>query len=58
VVSNVGSKEPVVRAVLEQVHYGHGRVREAVHKDGLEDSLGVVNAPTNGSNPEDKTIGK
>jgi hypothetical protein len=51
VVGDVRSKKPVVRAVLEQVHHGHGGVREAVHKDGLEDSLSVVHAPTNGSNP-------
>lgn len=53
-VGDVGSKKPVVRAVFEQIRHRHGRVREAVHEDRLKDSFGVVNAPTNGSNPEDK----
>lgn len=57
VVGYVGSKKPVVRAVLEQVEHRHGRVRKAVHEDSLDDSLGVMNAPTNGSNPWNKSRG-
>ena len=45
VVANVGSKAPVVATVLEQVHDRHGGVAEPVHKDGLEQPLGVVEHP-------------
>lgn len=50
VVSNIGGEAPVVNAVLEQVTEGHGRVREAMHVNGLQQPLGIVETPTTSRN--------
>eukprot|EP00959_Pyramimonas_sp_CCMP1952_P242431 5067412-Pyramimonas_sp.AAC.1 len=41
-VGHHGCKTPVVTRVAEQVHDGHGGVTEVVHREGLEQALGIV----------------
>lgn len=50
VVSHVGSKEPVVAAVPEQVTQRHGGVREAMDEQRLQDAFGVMGNPAYSSN--------
>ena len=57
-IGDISGESPVVAAVLEQVHDGHGRVGESVHKDGLQESLGVMERPANCSNSEMKYLSK
>lgn len=49
-VSHVRGEGPVVRAVFEQVTQRHGGVREPVHEQRLQDTLGVVAGPADGGN--------
>lgn len=50
VVSNVGSKEPVIAAIAEQVANGHGSVRETMDEKSFKNTLGVVSHPAKCSN--------
>ena len=49
-VSNVGSKNPIVGAIAKQVTYWHGRMRETMNKQSFQDALAVVKHPANGCN--------
>jgi len=53
-VANPEGKSPIVATVLEQIHDGHGRMRESMNKESLEDSLHIMDGPTNGGNPAQK----
>lgn len=50
-VANVECKTPVIGAVFEQIHYGHGGVRKSMNKDCLEQSLDIMQCPTCSSDP-------
>lgn len=50
VVSNVGSKEPIIAAIAEQVANGHGSVRETMDEESFKNTLGIVSHPANCSN--------
>ena len=56
VVRHVRGECPVVRAVFEQIAQRHGCVREPVHEQRLQDTLGVVAGPAEGGNPGKKEI--
>jgi len=45
VVTNGKCKAPVVSTVLEKIEDGHGEGTEFMHKDGLKQTLGVVDHP-------------
>ncbi|MPD06919.1 hypothetical protein E2C01_102756 [Portunus trituberculatus] len=49
-VSHIGSKAPIIGAVLEEVEEWHGAVREPMHELSLQQTLGIVEGPTAGSN--------
>lgn len=49
-VSHIGSKTPIIGAVLEEIEKWHGAVREPVHKLGLKEALGIVEGPAACSN--------
>ena len=51
IVGDEGGESPVVDRVLEDVHDGHGGVGEAVHKHRLQEALGVVCDPADGTEP-------
>lgn len=53
VVANEQSETPVISAVLEKIHYGHGRMGETVNKNGLQQSFDVVQSPTRSSNTKE-----
>ena len=56
VVGDEGGESPVVDRVLEDVHDGHGGVREAMHEDSLEEALRVVRDPAGGTEPRIRTL--
>lgn len=49
-IGDVGGEQPIVRAVLEEVPQRHRSMREAVHEDGLQETLRIVDAITDGRN--------
>ena len=51
VVGDEAGESPVVDRVLEDVHDGHGGVGEAVHEDRLQEALGIVRDPADGTEP-------
>mmetsp|Transcript_9847 Transcript_9847/g.26804 ORF Transcript_9847/g.26804 Transcript_9847/m.26804 type:complete len:256 (-) Transcript_9847:441-1208(-) len=48
-VCHIQCKQPVVRAVLDQVEQRHGRVRKLVHIECLVNPLGIVETPVEAS---------
>ena len=50
IVSNEESESPVITAVFKQIEDGHRRVRETMDEECLQQSLGIMNGPTNGCN--------
>lgn len=54
VIGHVGSEAPIVAAILEQIAQWHRIVREAMHKDGLQQTLHIVNRIATGGNTEKK----
>lgn len=52
VVRHIHGKQPVVAAVLEQVHERHRAVGEPVHEQGLQDALHIVSRETHSRHTE------
>lgn len=50
VVGDISCEEPIVRAVLEEVPQWHRSMREPVHKNGLQESLQVMDRVTDRRN--------
>ena len=49
-VSHVGSKTPIIGAVLEEIEKWHSTVGEPMHKLGFKEALGIVEGPAACSN--------
>lgn len=58
VIGDVGGEAPIVDAVLEQIANWHGRVRESMNENRLEQSLGVVDCVTGRSDTKKLIIAK
>lgn len=58
VIGHVGSEAPIVAAILEQIAQWHRIVREAMHKDGLQQTLHIVNRIATGGNAKKKSQNK
>lgn len=56
VIGHVGGEAPIVAAILEEIAQWHRIVRKAMHKDGLQQTLHIVNRVATGSNAEIKQI--
>lgn len=55
VIGHVGSEAPIVAAILEQIAQWHRIVREAMHKDRLQQTLHIVNRIATGGNAKKDT---
>jgi len=45
IIANSSGKAPIVSAVLEKIEDGHGEGTKFMHKNGLKNTLGVVDHP-------------
>jgi hypothetical protein len=52
-VCNVGSKDPVVGAIAEQVTHRHGSMREAMNKQSFQYAFAIVKHPADNCNAVD-----